>query len=79
MCCAFNKKYMQKPPEIVSSGTLLMDPPGFIRPDVQNFTSTEITPEVLRLIAKVLEVDYLGRAVYPGTFPVRGSLYGEKS
>jgi hypothetical protein len=57
-----------------SSGNVrIMDPPGYIKPDLQDFLLTDITAERLQDIAYELEVDYVGPAAFPGTFPAMGS------
>jgi hypothetical protein len=50
-----------------------MDPPGYIKPDLQDFLLTDITCKEL---ADELEVDYLGPAAFPGTFPAIGNIKG---
>ena len=59
-----------------SSGHSLMDPPGYIKPDLQDLLLTDITAKELRVIAAELEVDYLGPAAFPGTFPAMGNIKG---
>ena len=56
--------------------TLVMDAPGYIKPELQNFLLTDITAKELRVIAAELEVDYLGPAAFPGTFPAVGDIRG---
>jgi hypothetical protein len=60
-----------------SSGHSLMDPPGYIKPDLQDLLLTDITAKELRVIADELEVDYLGPAAFPGTFPAIGNIKGQ--
>ncbi|KAJ3376364.1 hypothetical protein HDU84_000289 [Entophlyctis sp. JEL0112] len=60
-----------------SSGHSLMDPPGYIKPDLQDLLLTDITAKELRVIAAELEVDYLGPAAFPGTFPAVGRIRGD--
>jgi hypothetical protein len=55
----------------------LMDPPGYIKPDLQDLLLTDITAKELRVIAAELEVDYLGPAAFPGTFPAIGRIRGQ--
>jgi hypothetical protein len=54
------------------TGLLIMDPPGYIKPVLQDFLLTDITAEKLQDIAYLLDVDYLGPAAFPGTFPAMG-------
>ncbi|KAI9096246.1 hypothetical protein DFS34DRAFT_160611 [Phlyctochytrium arcticum] len=58
-----------------SSGHSLMDPPGYIKPDLQDLLLTDITAKELRVIAEAMEVDYLGPAAFPGTFPAAGEIW----
>ena len=58
-----------------SSGQSLMDPPGYIKPDLQDLLLTDITAKELRVIAEAMEVDYLGPAAFPGTFPAMGRIW----
>ncbi|OAJ44153.1 hypothetical protein BDEG_27419 [Batrachochytrium dendrobatidis JEL423] len=60
-----------------SSGHSLMDAPGYIKPDLQDLLLTDITAKELRVIAETMEVDYLGPAVFPGTFPAMGNIKGQ--
>jgi hypothetical protein len=68
---------MTLPTKSDSSGHSLMDPPGYIRPDLQDLLLTDITAKELRVIAAELEVDYLGPAAFPGTFPAVGRIRGD--
>ena len=53
------------------------DPPGYIKPSLQDMLLTDITAEELLKIAEILEVDYLGPAAeFPGSFPISGFIYG---
>lgn len=54
------------------------DPPGYIKPSLQDFLLTDIPPEELRVaIAHRLGVEYLSPAAsFPGSFPVQGKLHG---
>jgi hypothetical protein len=68
------------PTESDSSGNVrIMDPPGYIKPDLQDFLLTDITAERLQDIAYELEVDYLGPAAFPGTFPAMGRIWGQNN
>ncbi|EGF81255.1 hypothetical protein BATDEDRAFT_33105 [Batrachochytrium dendrobatidis JAM81] len=58
-----------------SSGHLLMDAPGYIKPDLQDLLLTDITAKELRVIAEAMEVDYLGPAAFPGMFPAAGRIW----
>ncbi|KAJ2989791.1 hypothetical protein HDV02_004772, partial [Globomyces sp. JEL0801] len=78
----FNKKMDKQsddpsPTTSDSSGHSLMDPPGYIKPDLQDLLLTDITAKELRVIAAELEVDYLGPAAFPGTFPAVGDIRGD--
>ncbi len=60
-----------------SSTYSIHDPPGYIKPSLQDMLLTDITAEELLTIAKRLGVDYLGlTAEFPGSFPVDGRIYG---
>ncbi|KAI9332366.1 hypothetical protein BDR26DRAFT_912396 [Obelidium mucronatum] len=59
------------------SGHSLMDPPGYIKPDLQDLLLTDITAKELGVIANELEVDYLGPAAFPGIFPAMGHIKGQ--
>ena len=53
------------------------DPPGYIKPSLQDMLLTDIDAEELLKIAERLEVDYLGPAAeFPGSFPVNGKIHG---
>jgi hypothetical protein len=53
------------------------DPPGYIKPSLQDMIFIDITAKELLSIAKRLEVDYLGPAAeFPGSFPISGEIYG---
>ncbi|KAI3654684.1 hypothetical protein MP228_000064 [Amoeboaphelidium protococcarum] len=53
------------------------DPPGYIKPSLQDMLLTDITAEELLKIAKRLGVDYLGpSAEFPCSFPKSGKLHG---
>ncbi|KAJ3025494.1 UNVERIFIED_CONTAM: hypothetical protein HDU68_007089 [Siphonaria sp. JEL0065] len=60
-----------------SSGHSLMDPPGYIKPDLQDLLLTDITAKELRVIAETMEVEYLGPAAFPGIFPAVGRIKGQ--
>jgi hypothetical protein len=62
-----------------NSGNLLMDAPGYIDPDLQDLLLTDITTKELQVIAEVMEVEYLGQAVFPGTFPAMGIITGQNN
>ena len=60
-----------------SSTYSIHDPPGYIKPSLQDLLLTDITAEELLTIAKRLGVDYLGPAPkFPVSFPVEGEIYG---
>ena len=60
-----------------SSTYSIHDPPGYIKPSLQDILLTDITAEELLKIAEILEVDYLGPAAeFPGSFPTSGCIYG---
>ncbi|KAI3644706.1 hypothetical protein MP228_010870 [Amoeboaphelidium protococcarum] len=53
------------------------DPPGYIKPSLQDMLLTDITAEELLSIAKRLGVDYLGPAAeFPCCFPTSGKIHG---
>jgi hypothetical protein len=53
------------------------DPPGYIKPSLQDMLLTDINSEELLKIAEILEVEYLGPAAeFPGSFPTAGFIYG---
>jgi hypothetical protein len=58
------------------SNSSILDPPGYIKPSLQDLLLTDITAEELLNIAESLGVEYLGKAEFPGTFPVNGSVEG---
>lgn len=62
-----------------SNGHSLMDPPGYIKPDLQDLLLTDITAKELRVIAEAMDVDYLGIAAFPGTFPALGNIKGQNN
>ena len=53
----------------------LIDPPGYIKPSLQDLLLTDIDTKVLREIARTMEVEYLGHASFPGSFPVEGRIW----
>ncbi len=60
-----------------SSTYSIHDPPGYIKPSLQDMLFTDITAEKLLSVAKLLGVDYLSpSAIFPGSFPIDGELYG---
>jgi hypothetical protein len=59
-----------------TSGSSILDPPGYIKPSLQDLLLTDITAEELLNIAESLGVEYLGIAEFPGTFPVNGRVKG---
>jgi hypothetical protein len=60
-----------------SSTYLIHDPPGYIKPSLQDMLLTDITAEELLTIAKRLGVDYLGPAAeFPCSFPKSGKIHG---
>jgi hypothetical protein len=57
-----------------------MDPPsGYIKPNLQDLLLMDITGEELRVIADEMEVNYLGPAAFPGTFPAMGRIGGQNN
>jgi hypothetical protein len=58
------------------SSSSILDPPGYIKPSLQDLLLTDITSEELLNIAESLGVEYLGKAEFPGRFPVNGSVKG---
>jgi hypothetical protein len=48
------------------SGHSLMDPPGYIKPSLQDLLLTDIDSKELRIIAAAMELEYLGPASFPG-------------
>jgi 2-hydroxychromene-2-carboxylate isomerase len=72
---------MEKPWTSTSSRTSrtysIHDPPGYIKPSLQDMLFTDIDAEELLKIAERLGVDYLGPAAeFPVSFPVEGEIYG---
>ncbi|KAK6098245.1 hypothetical protein MT418_002292 [Batrachochytrium dendrobatidis] len=61
-------------PKVMTMDTL-MDPPGYIKPSLQNFLLTDIDSKELRIIAAAMELEYLGPASFPGSFPVEGTIW----
>ncbi len=60
-----------------SSTGSIHDPPGYIKPSLQDMLLTDITADELLLIANLLEVEYLSPATtFPGSFPVSGRIHG---
>jgi hypothetical protein len=57
------------------SGHSLMDPPGYIKPSLQDLLLNDISAKELRVIAEVMELEYLGSASFPGSFPVDGRIW----
>ncbi|RKP16182.1 hypothetical protein ROZALSC1DRAFT_17914, partial [Rozella allomycis CSF55] len=56
---------------------LLHDPPGYIKPNMQDFLFTDVSMDKLKNdISQALEVQYLSSAAFPSTFPVEGSVLG---
>jgi hypothetical protein len=80
----FSRKKMEKSSTSTSSPTTsesstysIHDPPGYIKPSLQDMLLTDITAEELLTIAKRLEVDYLGPAAeFPCSFPNSGLIHG---
>ncbi len=63
-----------------SSTYSIHDPPGYIKPSLQDMLLTDITAKELLKIAEILEVDYLGPAAeFPGSFPTSGFIYGNNN
>ncbi|KAJ3276895.1 hypothetical protein HDV01_002950 [Terramyces sp. JEL0728] len=58
------------------SNSSILDPPGYIKPSLQDLLLTDITAEELQNIAESLGVEYLGLAEFPGLFPVNGKVKG---
>jgi hypothetical protein len=60
-----------------SSTYSIHDPPGYIKPSLQDLHLTDITAEELLSIAKRLGVEYLGPVVeFPCSFPKSGKIHG---
>jgi hypothetical protein len=62
-----------------TSSYSIHDPPGYIKPSLQDMLFTDITAEELVSVAEVLGVSggYLSpAAIFPGAFPVDGEIYG---
>lgn len=60
-----------------SSTYSIHDPPGYIKPSLQDIVLTDITAAELLVVAERLGVDYLGPAkTFPVSFPVEGEIYG---
>lgn len=57
------------------SGHYLMDPPGYINPSQQDLLLSDITAKELGVIAAAMELEYLGLASFPGSFPVDGRIW----
>jgi hypothetical protein len=57
------------------NGHSLMDPPGYIKPCLQDLLLTDIDSKELRIIAEAMELEYLGPASFPGSFPVDGRIW----
>ncbi|EPZ30919.1 hypothetical protein O9G_002796 [Rozella allomycis CSF55] len=61
-----------------TSEDLLHDPPGYIKPNMQDFQLTDVgMVELKNDISQALEVQYLSPAVFPSTFPVKGHIFGK--
>jgi hypothetical protein len=58
------------------SSSSILDPPGYIKPSLQDLLLTDITAEELENIAKSFGVKYLGLGEFPGIFPINGSVEG---
>ena len=75
---------MEKPSTSTSSPTTsesstysIHDPPGYIKPSLQDMLLTDIDAEELLKIAERLGVDYLGPAAeFPCSFPKSGKIHG---
>jgi hypothetical protein len=53
------------------------DPPGYIKPSLQDMLLTDITADELFTVAEQLGVKHLSIATdFPGVFPVVGEIYG---
>ncbi|EGF78542.1 hypothetical protein BATDEDRAFT_90695 [Batrachochytrium dendrobatidis JAM81] len=60
-----------------SSTCSIHDPPGYIKPSLQDMLLTDITAEELLVVAEVLGVKYLSpAATFPASFPANGEIYG---
>jgi hypothetical protein len=55
---------------------IIVDAIGYIKPDLQDFLLTDLGANELRSIAQMMEVDYLGPASFPGSFPAEGRIQG---
>ncbi|KAH3770677.1 hypothetical protein DPMN_171969 [Dreissena polymorpha] len=73
---------MEKPSTSTSSPTSesstysIHDPPGYIKPSLQDMLLTDVNADELLTIAKILRVDYLGPAAFPCSFPQSGLIHG---
>jgi hypothetical protein len=60
-----------------SSSGSIHDPPGYIKPSLQDLLLTDITADELLLVAQDLGVEYLSPAsIFPASFPADGIIYG---
>jgi hypothetical protein len=67
----------QSPISSESSTGSIHDPPGYIKPSLQDMLLTDITAEELLLVANLLDVEYLSAAnTFPGSFPATGRIHG---
>jgi hypothetical protein len=67
----------KRSPNSSNSSDSIHDPPGYIKPSLQDMLLTDITAEELLVVAERLEVEYLSVAVnFPVSFPASGVLYG---
>ena len=64
------------PTKTDSSGNSIIDPPGYIQPELQDLLLTDLATSDLNDIARTMEVDYLGPTSLPGTFPAIGCIWG---
>ena len=63
--------------ELKTASYSILDPPGYFKPDLQDLLLTDINAKELERIAKNMQVEYLGSAVFPGTFPAQGVITGQ--
>ncbi len=70
---------MKKRLEEQSCTGSIHDPPGYIKPSLQDMLLTDITAEELLLVANLLKVEYLSAAnTFPGSFPASGRIHGPR-
>jgi hypothetical protein len=63
------------PTKTDGSASSIMDPPGYIPPSMQDMLLTDIKTKDLNVIAIAMNLEYLGPASFPGSFPVVGEIW----